>query len=151
MRRIQSVGLIKIDRDCLFTLDWQGLTPARVVPEGTEVLLKVVENPEGGNKEIRTVYNTDVTDQVCPSIRADVEKAARVLGSDFVGVDLIMTDPTRPLLETGGCLNEVNTTPALHHHYDPKKEEFPSVAANVLDIALRRRALRERSDRSGQA
>ena len=141
-RASRGLRPVELDADCAFTLRWQGLDPDSVPAEGMEVLLRVVENPEGGRDEIRTVYDTVVTDLVCDEVRASVETAAAVLGSDFVGVDLIMTDPTRPLSETGGCINEVNTTPALHHHYDAKREEYPTVAADVLDLALRRRAER---------
>lgn len=134
---------IEVDADCLFTLGWQGLGPDHVPPEGAEVLLKAVESYEGGDREVRTVYNATVTDGLCPSIRTDVEAAARVLASDFVGVDFITTDPSVPFSESGGCINEVNTTPALHHHYESEKELFPTAAADVLDFAIRRRAKQE--------
>lgn len=141
-RKERGEPAIVIDRDCDFTLRWQGWELDGVIPSGTDVLVKAVENPEGGVHEIRTVYNTDVTDRMASSIVADAEAAAAVLGSDFVGVDLLLTDPTRPLAETGGCINEVNTTPALHHHYDSETEPFPAAAVPVLELALRRSASR---------
>ncbi len=66
------------------------------------------------------------------------EDAARILKSDFVGVDLIMSDPSAPLDESGGVINEVNTTPALHHHYDINVERFPEPAVEALSLLLNR-------------
>jgi cyanophycin synthetase len=103
-----------------------------------------VEDSGRPGQEVRTVYNTVVTELLCPSLRETAERAAQVLGSDLVGVDVITTDPSRPLSEAGGCVNEVNTTPALHHHYDPHPEHLGplGLAAEVLDLALLRQAAR---------
>ena len=139
-RKVRRQDAIQADADFRFTVNWQGFSMDGVVPEGSPVLLRTVENPEGGDREIRTVYNSAVTGLICHSIRADVERAAAVLGSDFLGVDLLMTDPGKPLAESGGSINEVNTTPALHHHYDATIEAYPPVAADVLNLAFRRRA-----------
>lgn len=127
-----------IDRDCLFTLDWQDLSLSAVPDSGREFVMKTVNDEREKLVEIRTVYNADVTDEICDSIRRTAETAAEVLGSDFVGVDMIFTDPSRPLEETGGIINEVNTTPALHHHYDSTSEPFPQPAMRTLEIALSR-------------
>jgi D-alanine-D-alanine ligase-like ATP-grasp enzyme len=35
----------------------------------------------------------------------------------LVGVDVITTDPGRPLADVGGVVLEVNTTPGLSYHY----------------------------------
>ena len=34
----------------------------------------------------------------------------------LAGVDLIAPDVALPLEESGGMVNEINTTPGLHHH-----------------------------------
>lgn len=145
-RQGSGAPAIRPDADFAFTLGWQGRSPTDVLPDGAEVLLRAVEGAEGPGREVRTVYNSVVTDRLGPSLRETAERAAEVLGSDFVGVDVITTDLSRPLSETGGCVNEVNTTPALHHHYDPHPEhEGPlDLAAEVLDLALLRQAARHR-------
>ena len=76
--------------------------------------------------------------RIHPARRRDRPLAS--VGSDFLGVDVITTDPTVPLAAAGGVINEVNTTPALHHHYDATREPFPAVAIPTLNAILRRKA-----------
>jgi cyanophycin synthetase len=137
-RAKSSERRITVDRDCHFTLDWQGLSLSDVPEQDRKFIVKTVNDERESLVEIRTVYNADVTAEMCPSIRETAERAAQVLGSDFVGVDLILTDPSRPLRDTGGIINEVNTTPALHHHYDSTREPYPAPAIRTLEIAFSR-------------
>lgn len=137
-RRAGGQPILDIDRDCLFTLDYQKLSLDASPAPGTPFLVKTVSDPDR-KVEVRTVYNDIVTDLVCASIRQDAEAAARLVGSEFLGVDVITTDPTVPLSESGGVVNEVNTTPALHHHYDASREKYPRVALLALDVLLRKK------------
>jgi cyanophycin synthetase len=139
-RRASGQPGLDLDRDCLFTLDYQGLSPDSVPAQGKAFLVKSVNDASRKYVEVRTVYNEVVTDLVCDSLRRDAERAAGVVGSDFVGVDVITTDPAAPLHQCGGVINEVNTTPALHHHYDPPGARYPRVAADVVRALLRRKA-----------
>ena len=43
--------------------------------------------------------------------------AAAAVGLRLAGVDVVTTDISRPLSETGGVVSEVNGGPGLHHHY----------------------------------
>ena len=139
-RRASGQPGLDFDRDCLFTLTYQGLSPDSVPARGKAFLVKSVNDASRKYAEVRTVYNETVTDLVCDSLRRDAERAAHVVGSDFVGVDVITTDPATPLHQCGGVINEVNTTPALHHHYDPPGARYPRVAAVVVRALLRRKA-----------
>ena len=67
------------------------------------------------------------------------EGAAR----SFAGIDLITTDPTVPLAESGGAIIEVNGTPNLYYHYHKKDSVFP-VAIPLLRRILIERQLAER-------
>jgi D-alanine-D-alanine ligase-like ATP-grasp enzyme len=87
---------------------------------------------------VRTVYTNSSRELICESIRRDAETAARVVGSAFLGVDVITLDPSVPLRESGGVINEVNTTPALHHHYDASREPYPAAAVLALQALLER-------------
>jgi cyanophycin synthetase len=127
---------VAVDSDCIFTLHWQGMTLQSIPKSAEQFLVKSVDDPEDSRVEIRTVYNQDVTNEICESIRNDAETAARILRSDFVGVDLITTDPTIPLERSGGVINEVNTTPALHHHYRKGVDRYPEPALHALDLLL---------------
>ena len=132
--------LLDLDHDCLFTLAYQGLCPDSIPEAGKEFLVKSVDDPARKYAEVRTVYNKTVTHLICCSLRKDAEHAARLVGSDFVGVDVITTDPSVPLRQAGGVINEVNTTPALHHHYDRTQARYPEPAVHVLRAILSRKA-----------
>jgi D-alanine-D-alanine ligase-like ATP-grasp enzyme len=140
LRRGSGDAELDLDRDCLFTLAYQGLSPDSIVDEGRIFLLKSVNDAARKYREVRTVYNETVTDLMCDSIRKDAEKAARLVGSDFLGVDVITTDPAIPLHRSGGVINEVNTTPALHHHYDVPQARYPQVALHVARAIVARKA-----------
>jgi len=139
-RRATGAAALDTDRDCLFTLEYQRLSLDAAPAAGVSFLVKTVNDPGRKNVEVRTVYTDTVTDLVCTSIRRDAETAARLIGSEFLGVDVITTDPSVPLRESGGVINEVNTTPALHHHYDAAREAYPRVAMLALDALLRKKA-----------
>jgi cyanophycin synthetase len=138
-RRGAGVPAIDVDRDCLFTLGFQGLA-LESKPEKDQVVLIKSVNDSRKYVEVRTVYTDTVTDLICDSIRRDAEAAAGLVGSDLLGVDVITPDPSRPLHETGGVINEVNTTPALHHHYDASRERYPQAAVLALKAVLRKHA-----------
>ena len=125
-----------LDRDCAFTLGYQGLELASTPEKGREFLVKSIDDPARNGQEVRTVYNEVVTHLICGEIRAQAELAARIVRSDFVGVDIITVDPRIPLAASGGVVNEVNTTPALHHHYDLAGEKYPQVALQAAAYLL---------------
>jgi cyanophycin synthetase len=86
----------------------QGLTPDSVVEAGRKVLIQV-----NGN-----VAN-DVTDLVHPAVAEMAALAARTIGLDIAGIDLVAADISRPLEEQGGAIIEVNASPGLLAHLKP--------------------------------
>ena len=62
---------------------------------------------------------------------------ARLLKIRLAGHDVITPDISRPLSETGGVFNEVNTTPGLQHHYliDYPERAVP-VMERLIDVLL---------------
>jgi glutathione synthase/RimK-type ligase-like ATP-grasp enzyme len=126
------------DRDCQFMLHAQGLT-LESRPEVGRIVVVGSRNPNGRRfAEVRTVYTHPANDLICPSIVRDAEAAAHLVGSEFLGVDVITLDPSVPLRESGGVINEVNTTPALHHHYDASREPYPQAAVLALQALVKR-------------
>ena len=89
-------------------LQRQGLT-ADSIPEKDRVA--VVQRT--GNMGI------DVTDLVHPEVAAVVVLAARVVGLDIAGIDLVAQDISKPLLAQGGAIVEVNAGPGLLMHLKP--------------------------------
>ena len=102
------------------------------IGKGRKILVRSVGKDYNGGAELRTIYDTEVTELLHESIVQDAIQGAEIVGARLVGVDIITTDITRNLRETGGIVNEINTTPALHHHYDATVEDFPAPASYIL-------------------
>ena len=137
-RKNQGESLLDVDRDCLFTLGYQDLSIESVPLQGQMFMGKSVNDPRRTRVEVRTVYNEVVTGMICDVLKTSAESAAKILNSELVGVDLITVDPTVSLEKSGGVINEVNTTPGLHHHYDSSLERFPEPALRILQSLFRR-------------
>ena len=123
-------------RDCRFTLDYQNLSLSSVPSKGQSFVVQSVSDAQQRRTEVRTVYNETVTGLVCGTLKRNAELVAQTLRSRFTGVDLVTTDPTIPLEESGGAIIEANTTPGLHHHYDLRCEKFPEPAVRALRALL---------------
>jgi len=101
---------IAIEDDDVVQLDLQrqGLTPQSVPAQGRRVLIQ-----RNGNVAL------DCTDQVHPDVAYLVGLAARVVGLDIAGVDVVAEDISKPLLAQGGAIVEVNAGPGLLMHLKP--------------------------------
>ncbi|GIZ53040.1 cyanophycin synthetase [Noviherbaspirillum aridicola] len=104
------LNLITYEEDptVLLVLERQGYGPDSIPEEGKMVLVQ-----RHGNVAF------DCTDDVHPDVAAAAELAARVVGLDIAGVDLVCEDISRPLDEQGGAIVEVNAGPGLLMHIKP--------------------------------
>jgi cyanophycin synthetase len=73
----------------------------------------------------------DVTDQVHPTIARMCERAARLVGLDVCGVDLVIPDISRPM--TSGGVIELNASPGLRMHHYPSAGIPRDVGQAVVD------------------
>jgi cyanophycin synthetase len=123
-REEHPLNPVILDREPAVRLELtrQGLTPESVPAAGREVLLQ-----RNGNVAI------DITDQVHPDVVAAASLAARTVGLDIAGVDLVTTDITRPLEETEGAIVEVNAGPGLLMHLSPAQGQPRDVGAVIAD------------------
>lgn len=64
-------------------------------------------------------YAIDVTDAVHPETAELACLAARVVGLDIAGIDLVCKDISQPLAPQGGAIVEVNAGPSLLMHLKP--------------------------------
>ncbi|HKY31486.1 MAG TPA: cyanophycin synthetase [Candidatus Polarisedimenticolia bacterium] len=110
------------------TLARQGLALDAVPEKGRAVRLRDAANLSAGGDAC------DVTGRAHPSILAACERAARVVGLDICGVDLVTTDVARPLDETGGAIIEVNAGPGLRMHLAPSSGEARAVGDAVVSM-----------------
>ena len=86
----------------------QGLTADSVPENGRSVLIMRTGN-----------MAWDVTDLVHPEVAAQAVLAARVVGLDIAGVDLVAQNISQPLAAQGGAIVEVNAGPGLLMHLKP--------------------------------
>jgi cyanophycin synthetase len=92
----------------LLEIQRQGLEPNSVPAKDRIVVVQ-----RNGN------LNNDVTDLVHPDVAAVATLAARVVGLDIAGIDIVTQDISRPLEETQGAIIEVNAGPGLLMHVKP--------------------------------
>jgi len=106
------LDLIRLDTPrgemSLLQIQRQGLEPSSVPEKGRIVVVQ-----RNGN------LNNDVTDLVHPEVAAVATLAARVIGLDIAGIDIVTQDISRPLEETQGAIIEVNAGPGLLMHVKP--------------------------------
>jgi len=108
-----SLSPVILDDVALAVLDEQGLTPESIPEDGRVVLLRQNANlSTGGTSE-------DVTDQVHPEVAARAVEAARIIGLDVAGIDIVTSDITQPLESQRGVVIEVNAGPGLRMHLEP--------------------------------
>ena len=119
---------ITIDQATLTLLSELNLTVDTVLPAGQKLYLKKTANLSTGGTSV------DMTDVVHPEIRAMAERAARVIGLDICGIDLIAHDITRPLRKSGAVVIEVNAGPGLRMHTHPSEGQPRPVGKAIADM-----------------
>jgi cyanophycin synthetase len=105
-----------------FELERQGYNAESIPPQGKQVLVQ-----RNGNVAF------DVTDEVHPEVAAAVTLAARIVGLDIAGVDLVATDISRPLAEQGAAIVEINAGPSLLMHLKPATGKARPVGKAIID------------------
>ena len=118
------LGLIEVATDgaVLLDLQRQGLTPTDVPAAGRSVLIQ-----RNGNVSI------DCTDEVHPEVAHQVALAARVVGLDIAGIDVVAEDISKPLHVQGGAVVEVNAGPGLLMHLKPAEGTPRPVGRAIVD------------------
>ena len=106
----------------LLLLQRQSLTPQSVLPRGQSAVVQ-----RTGNMAI------DVTGQVHPDIAEQMALAARVVGLDIAGIDLVVEDIAKPLAPQGGAIVEVNAGPGLLMHPKPAVGRAQPVGEAIVE------------------
>jgi cyanophycin synthetase len=117
------------DGAIVLDLQRQGLTPEAIPAAGREVLIQ-----RNGNVSI------DCTDEVHPEVDYIVSLAARVVGLDIAGIDVVAQDISRPLHSQGGAIVEVNAGPGLLMHLKPAQGAPRPVGRAICDHLFPRHA-----------
>lgn len=109
-----------IIKDAGYTLD-------SVLAKDEKLILKDTANlSTGGTAE-------DVTDIVHPANVFMAERISKIIDLDICGIDVMTTDISKPLEDTGGAVLEVNAGPGFRMHLAPTSGLPRNVAAPVID------------------
>ncbi len=127
-----SLTKIRFDDIAIGRLHAQGLEPESVPEKGRRVILRNNANLSTGGTA------TDVTDEVHPEVAARVVAAARMVGLDICGVDVVCESVLRPLEEQNGGIVEVNAAPGLRMHISPSYGKGRDVGQAVIDFMFPR-------------
>ena len=104
-----------------------GYTLDSVLEKDKRLSLKDTANlSTGGTAE-------DVTDIVHPANIFMAERISKIIDLDICGIDVMTTDISKPLEETGGAVLEVNAGPGFRMHLAPTSGLPRNVAAHVID------------------
>ena len=115
----------KVDSDVITHLDHAGMSLETVPAKGEHIILSNRSNLSIG------ATAEDVTDKIHPSVAHMCERAARLIGLDICGVDLVIPDIAAPI--TSGGVIEVNASPGLRMHHYPSAGTPRDVGQAVVD------------------
>ncbi|QKV54356.1 cyanophycin synthetase [Comamonas antarctica] len=110
-----EAGAVKLE------LKRQNVTAGSVIPKGQAVLLQ-----RNGNMAI------DCTDEVHPDVAYYAALAAKIVGLDIAGMDMILKDVSQPMQGQGAIL-EVNAGPGLLMHLKPTNGAPRPVGMAIAD------------------
>lgn len=113
---------VRIDSAVELELARQQLTGASVPNKEQKVLIQ-----SNGNVAF------DVTDLVHPDVASQVALAARVVGLEIAGIDLVAQDISKPLEEQNAAIVEVNAGPSLLMHLKPASGKPQPVGKEIID------------------
>ena len=126
----KALTKIKIDPVVLLTLSQKQLSISSVPKVGEIVYLRDSANlSTGGIAE-------DVTDLVHPDNADLVVTAAKLIGLDVAGIDLVIEDIEESYIEKNGHIIEVNAAPGIRMHHFPSVGKARDVGKAILEQAL---------------
>ena len=119
---------IPLDPISFAVLASQGFDLDSIPDKGAKVLIRKNANLSTGGTA------KDVTDLVHPQVATLAISAARQLGLDISGVDIITSDISKPLGETNGAVVEVNAGPGLRMHLEPSEGQGRPVGKAIVSM-----------------
>jgi cyanophycin synthetase len=119
---------IHLDPVSLGVLKDQGYAPESVPAAGALVLIRRNANLSTGGTAI------DVTERVHPEVAERAIEAAKVVGLDIAGIDVVAQDISKPLEAQGGVIVEVNAAPGLRMHLQPSAGVGRPVGEAIINM-----------------
>lgn len=118
-----QLTLLKLDDAAILELRKQELEPESVPEAGRRVLIQPVGD-----------LTTDCTAEVHPANAEKAVLAARTVGLDIAGLDVVAQDIRRPLDQQRGAILEVNAGPSLSMHVAPLHGQPQPVGPAIIDL-----------------
>lgn len=115
------LNYIKLDSVVELEIARQGYSWESIPPAGTSIVIQ-----RNGNVAI------DCTEEVHPDIAATACTAARIVGLDIAGIDLVVQDISKPLIPQRGAIVEVNAGPGLLMHLKPAVGQARQVGRDIV-------------------
>lgn len=119
---------ISIDQTSKAVLAKQGYNLDSVLPPQEIAYLRATANLSTGGVAI------DRTDEIHPQNVWLAQRVAKIIGLDIAGIDIVTSDISQPLRETGGVIVEVNAAPGFRMHASPSQGLPRNVGASVLEM-----------------
>jgi D-alanine-D-alanine ligase-like ATP-grasp enzyme len=131
---VLSLCHITTDLECKYHLANAGMLLNYIPVAGESVVVKTVVNQNSYRENHRELM-------VHPSIIELGERLVSALNLELAGVDIIAPTLAMPLQDSGGVINEINTTPGLHYHdLIADRAGVPDVGKLVLQYIFARQA-----------
>jgi cyanophycin synthetase len=118
---------VLVDARLVGRLTSQGFTLGAVPAAGVIIEIGMTANLSAGGEAI------DRTDEIHPENRALAERAAKVIGLDVAGIDIVAPDIREPLRLTGGGIVEINAAPGFRMHLEPSQGQRREVGAALVE------------------
>lgn len=125
--RSTSLFIIKADSSMVEILGQQGKTLASVPERRERVALRLVSNISLGG----LVH--DRTDDIHPENARLAVLAAKTIGLDICGIDMVVEDIGKPIWDQQGAIIEVNSHPGPLIHLNPQYGQHRDLGESVLD------------------
>ena len=119
---------IEIDHQAERLLALAGYTTETVLSRGEHFMLRATGNLSTGGTAV------DRTDAIHPDNVEIAARAAKVIGLDVAGIDLICEDISKSVRDHGGVIVEVNAAPGFRMHVAPTVGTPRNVAAPVIEM-----------------
>jgi len=119
---------IKIDDITLHILESKGLDSESVLPENEILVLKTSGSMRHGSSAV------DVTDEVHEFNKFLAERAARAIGLNVAGIDIIAPNLKDSIFENQGKIIEINAAPDFRMHINPSVGRKRNVSKHLVDM-----------------
>lgn len=117
----QPLNYVRLDSAAVLEIARQGFVAEDIPAAGIEITIQ-----RNGNVAF------DCTEDVHPEVAAVACTAARIVGLDIAGIDLVAEDISKPLALQQGAIVEVNAGPGLLMHLKPALGKARQVGRDIV-------------------